>query len=60
MGAGGGLREGALVWYESCLGISFRAHCWQACARFLLGGTLARSLSWGLGYGEILARDFRR
>lgn len=37
MGAGGGLREGALVWYRSCLGISFRAHCWQACARFLSG-----------------------
>ena len=37
-----------------------RAHCLAACARFLLGETLARGLYWGLGYGEILARDFRR
>ena len=33
----GELREVARVCYDSCVKIVYRAHCWQACARFLLG-----------------------
>lgn len=38
-------RAGVIFTICSC---NFRAHCWQACARFLLEGTLARS--WVEGY----------
>ena len=38
--------------------IVYRAHCWQACARFLLGWTLARWVNFNLqdlrGCGRVL------
>jgi hypothetical protein len=36
-----------------------RAHCLAACARFLLGGALARGFGWGLCRGEDLGDGFQ-
>ena len=54
----GKLRDVARVCYDSCVKIVYRAHCWQACARFLFGWTLARWVNFNLqdlrGCGRVL------
>jgi len=60
MGAGGRLREGARVCYRSFVVYVIGRIAGRRAPDSFLGWTLARGLCWGLGYGEILARDFRR
>ena len=60
MGAGGGLREGALVCYRSFVVCVIGRIAWRLAPDSFWEGRWPEVCVGGLGYGEILARDFRR